>query len=152
LKKYIFLTILSAIILLTISLLYFFVWNPTDNKERSSETLERGREEQIHKDVIYQEYIVKEQDTLDSIAQEFNLRKETLIFANDLESEGDLRAGTVLQISPVDGVLVIVEDGDSVESISKKYGANPQDVADFNWLDYPFVLEEGMELFIPSQI
>lgn len=96
-----------------------------------------------------EEYIVKTGDTLSTIAEDWDVTVDTIKWANDLSSDL-VRPGQSLDIPPSDGVLVTVKKGDTLSGLAKKYSANDQAIADFNWLDYPFVLEEGSLLFIPE--
>ena len=94
-------------------------------------------------------YIVKQGDTLSTIASFFDITVDTIKWANNLT--GDLvKPGQELEIPPADGVLVTVSKGDTLDSLSKKYSASDQAIADFNFLDYPFTLVEGQKLFIPE--
>jgi murein DD-endopeptidase MepM/ murein hydrolase activator NlpD len=96
-----------------------------------------------------EEYIVKTGDTLSTIAEDWDVAVETIKWANDLSSDL-VRPGQKLDIPPSDGVLVTVSSGDTLSGLAKKYSANEQAIADFNWLDYPFKLEKGSRLFIPE--
>jgi murein DD-endopeptidase MepM/ murein hydrolase activator NlpD len=96
-----------------------------------------------------EEYIVKNGDTLSSIAEEKKITVETIKWANNLTSDL-VRPGQTLDIPPADGVLVTVKKGDTLSSLAKKYSASDQAIVDFNWLDYPFTLKEGSQLFIPE--
>ena len=96
-----------------------------------------------------EEYIVKNGDTLSSIAQDWDVTVDTIKWANNLTSDL-VRPGQTLDIPPSDGVLVTVKKGDTLSSLAKKYSASDQAIAEFNWLDYPFTLEAGTQLFIPE--
>jgi murein DD-endopeptidase MepM/ murein hydrolase activator NlpD len=96
-----------------------------------------------------EEYIVKTGDTLSTIAEDWGVTVETVKWANDLSSDL-VRPGQKLDIPPSDGVLVTVKSGDTLSGLAEKYSANEQAIADFNWLDYPFILKEGTQLFIPE--
>lgn len=94
-------------------------------------------------------YTVKNGDTLSMIATNFGISVETIKWANSLGSDL-VRPGQELDIPPADGVLIKVGKNETLASIAKKYNGNEQSIADFNWLDYPFTLLEGQELFIPD--
>ena len=96
-----------------------------------------------------EEYIVKTGDTLSTIAEDWDVAVDTIKWANNLSSDL-VKPGQTLDIPPSDGVLVTVKSGDTLSGLAKKYSANDQAIADFNWLDYPFTLEEGTLLFIPE--
>ena len=97
-----------------------------------------------------EQYIVKGGDTLSSIAEYYAISTESILWANNMTARDFIKPGQTLEIPPSDGVLVTVAKGDTLAGLAKKYEASEQAVADFNWLDYPFTLEEGAKLFIPD--
>jgi murein DD-endopeptidase MepM/ murein hydrolase activator NlpD len=96
-----------------------------------------------------EEYVVKTGDTLSTIAENWDVTVDTIKWANDLTSD-IVKPGQSLDIPPSDGVLVTVKSGDTLSGLADKYSASDQAIADFNWLDYPFTLDEGALLFIPE--
>ncbi len=94
-------------------------------------------------------YIVMNGDTLSGIASKFGVSIQTIKWANNLTSDL-VKPGQELEVPLSDGVLITVKKGDTLASLAKKYAGNEQAIADFNWLDYPFTLVEGQELFIPD--
>ena len=94
-------------------------------------------------------YIVMNGDTLSSIGSKFGVSVQTIKWANNLTSDL-VKPGQELEVPLSDGVLITVKKGDTLESLAKKYAGNEQAIADFNWLDYPFTLVAGQELFIPD--
>jgi murein DD-endopeptidase MepM/ murein hydrolase activator NlpD len=98
---------------------------------------------------VSEKYIVMNGDTLSSIANYYDISIETIKWANNMTSDL-VKPGQELDIPPGTGVLIKVAKNETLESISKKYNGNDQAIADFNWLDYPFTLIEGQELFIPE--
>jgi len=94
------------------------------------------------------EYTVKPGDTIDSIAAEYGLKPQTILWANNLSASDSLSGNQVLKILPRDGVIVIVEEGDTVESLAKKHSSNSSDIIDANWLEAPYTLTVGQGLFI----
>jgi len=96
-----------------------------------------------------EKYTVKTGDTLSTIAQDWDVTVDTIKWANSLTSDL-VKPGQDLDIPPSDGVLVTVKSGDTLSGLANKYSASDQAIADFNWLDYPFNLDEGTSLFIPE--
>lgn len=94
-------------------------------------------------------HIVKEGDTLESIGLEYDLSLDTISWSNKGLDLKNLETGDRVEIPPMDGVLVTVQEGDTVESLASEYSGDAQEIADFNWLDYPYDLEVGSEIFIP---
>jgi murein DD-endopeptidase MepM/ murein hydrolase activator NlpD len=97
-----------------------------------------------------EEYLVKTGDTLSTVAEYYGLELETLLWANDLEENSIINPGESLEIPPGDGLSVKAASGDTLESLAKKYESSPQMIIDVNWLDYPFDITAGQELFIPD--
>ncbi len=97
-----------------------------------------------------EEYTVKVGDTLSTIADHYGLETETILWANDLNERAIITPGDTLEIPPGNGLSVKVESGENLESLAKKYESSPQMIIDVNWLDYPFELQAGQELFIPD--
>lgn len=80
-------------------------------------------------------YTVRPGDTLFGIALLYNLAPETVLWANaDLKDNPDLmNVGMVLNIPPVDGVVHVVEDGDTLESIAAKYKVSVDAIVAAEW-------------------
>lgn len=79
-------------------------------------------------------YLVVEGDTISSIASQFNLQPETVLWANyDLlfDSPDFLLPGMDLVILPVDGVYHQVGGGDSVDSLATFFAADQQAILDW---------------------
>lgn len=76
------------------------------------------------------EYVVKRGDSPWSIAQKFNLKPETILWGNPQlnAAAGSLKAGDTLMILPVDGVLHIAEDMDTLEQIANLHGSPSQEI------------------------
>jgi murein DD-endopeptidase MepM/ murein hydrolase activator NlpD len=80
------------------------------------------------------EYTVKRGDALFGIAKQYNIKPETILWANyDLlqDSPDSLRIGQVLKIPPEDGVYYQAQEGDTLQSIADKFATNPDDI--LNW-------------------
>ena len=77
-------------------------------------------------------YTIEAGDTLYGIAEKYNIGVETLMWANGLEQNPDLlRLGQELTVLPVEGIYHTVENGDTVDSVAKKYKAKPEDIISF---------------------
>ncbi len=70
-----------------------------------------------------QAYVVQQNDTLSGIASSFGLAPEKLLYYNpDLrEDPHNLSIGDELTILPVEGVVHVVEEGETLASIAKTY-------------------------------
>ena len=79
-----------------------------------------------------QDYIVEQGDTIDSVAKAFGVSTTTIALSNNISKSSSLRAGQVLAILPVDGVLHVVKSGDTIGLIAKNYKAKEDAIASFN--------------------
>ena len=98
---------------------------PVQIFSKSLATLQESRREIL-------EFEVEKGDTISSIAQKFSLKKETIIWANNLSENSKLKVGQKLIILPVDGVLHQVKKGETLSEIAKRYKANIKDIVYFN--------------------
>ncbi len=100
------------------------------------------------------EYEVKSGETASEIAQKFNISIETLKWANNLQSVNNIKPGQKLKILPVSGVAHTVKEGDTLESVAKKYSAESQGIVDFPFNDIPddFKLKVGQVLIVPDGV
>lgn len=99
-------------------------------------------------------YVVRGGDTLSTIAEKHGISVDTIKWANDLTGD-DITPGQELIIFRHSGVLHVVAEGDSLDSIAEEYSNDGQEIstqviAQVNWLEPPFVLTPGLELFIPD--
>jgi surface antigen/phage tail protein X len=79
-------------------------------------------------------YATKAGDTVDSLAVQFGISKDTIKWANNLTSDA-LSEGKMLKILPVDGVLYNVRVGDTIDSIASKYSVDKTRLILYNDLD-----------------
>jgi surface antigen len=96
------------------------------------------------------QYIVKEGDTVESVAAQHGITADTLKWANGL-SVSTLTPGKELTVLPVDGVLYTVKAGDTVESIATKFNITPQDVTVFNNLELSGLVN-GSKIMLPNGV
>jgi murein DD-endopeptidase MepM/ murein hydrolase activator NlpD len=96
-----------------------------------------------------QSYTVRSGDSIASAAKKFGLRVDTLISMNGITSSASFRAGTVLKVPNMDGLVRKVRSGDSLGSIAKLYGTDLTSLADANDLGSS-VIRPGQVIFIPG--
>jgi len=96
-------------------------------------------------------YIVREGDNLSSIAKMFNVSVSTIVWANDLgRSRSVLKVGQTLIILPVSGIKYVVNKGDTISSITKKYKADVEEVLRYNDITINTKLVSGQTIIIPD--
>ena len=94
-------------------------------------------------------YRVRSGDTLTGIAHRFGVSMMSIWWANHLTSKDDLKIGEVLVIPPLDGLVVTVADGDTLDSIAQSTGVSADEIVSYNGLtDTNLVI--GQRLIIPG--
>jgi len=98
-----------------------------------------------------EKYVVQEGDTLESIALNFGISVETIVWANNLSSKSaKLKPGQELIILPVSGVLHLVSQGETLSEIAKLYKVSKSEILDINNLDDENKILAGDFLVIPG--
>jgi len=99
-------------------------------------------------------YEVQPGDIVGTIARKFGISEDTLCWANGRLADNPdyLRVGQHLYILPIDGVLHIVEKGDTLEAIAKTYKAKVEDIIAYepNGLTESSILIEEQALIVPN--
>ena len=105
------------------------------------------------------EYVVKRGDSPWSIAQKFNLKPETILWGNPKlnAAAGSLKAGDKLMILPMDGVLHIAEEKDTLEKLESLHGTPAQEILEYLGNDFDLTQESpqltpGQQIIIPNGI
>lgn len=127
------------------------VENPGITRKPDLKTIipSRPREEAI-------EYTVLQGDSVFAIAQNFNLKPETILWANftQLQDAPDsLSVGMVLNVPPIDGVYYEWVEGDTLNGVANKLEANASDIVNFpgNNLDLTNPqIEPGQYIMVPG--
>ncbi len=96
-------------------------------------------------------YRVRPGDTLTGIARRMGVSMMTIWWANHLKAKNDLKIGQTLVIPPVDGLVVTVKAGDSIESIAKAKGLSVDEIAAYNSLE-DRTLVIGQVLILPGAL
>ena len=78
-----------------------------------------------------QSYTVQAGEDVSSIATKFGVTSDTIRWSNGLTGDA-VAPGTVLVISPINGIVYKVAAGDTVDSVLTKYQANRDQVVSFN--------------------
>ncbi len=94
-------------------------------------------------------YTVQSGDTLTGIASRHGVSMMTVWWANKLTSKDDLHVGQKLVIPPVNGLVVTVKDGDTLDSMAATYKVDAAGVVAVNELDDPTLII-GQTLILPD--
>jgi len=95
-------------------------------------------------------YIVRSGDTLAGVAKMFDVSVNTLLWSNNLTKGSALKAGQILVVLPISGVMHTVVKGDTLNSIAKKYGGDITEISQFNDLAINASLSVGDQIIIPD--
>lgn len=95
------------------------------------------------------EHQVKSGEVLSTIAREYNLKIETILWANNLTTRSLIRPGDVLKIPPADGAVHTVKKGETVSKIAQIYSVPAEQIISFNGLN-EHSLKVGTVLLVPG--
>ncbi|MFW0838053.1 MAG: peptidoglycan DD-metalloendopeptidase family protein [Candidatus Komeilibacteria bacterium] len=98
------------------------------------------------------EYTVQSGDVLSTIAAQFNISTDTLLWANDLTAYSIIRPGQKLKIMPTSGLLYSVKSGDTLEKIATTYQSDINKIIEFNKLASANDIRAGEDLILPGGI
>jgi murein DD-endopeptidase MepM/ murein hydrolase activator NlpD len=101
------------------------------------------------------EHTLVEGEGLYCLSQKFGLSPYSILFSNrnQLSSDEEDRAGTVVYIPPDDGILHTVEEGDipadtTVEELASWYQVQPENITDWNGNAITDQPQEGQQIFV----
>jgi len=95
-------------------------------------------------------YTVEEGDSVRTIAAQFGVTNETIIWQNDLTDPDILQVGQELHILPFSGLIHEVRPGDTLASVANSYEALIADVISANKLTDPYIIVVGQKLAVPG--
>ncbi len=93
-------------------------------------------------------YVTKEGDTVTSIAAEFGVTSDTIRWSNDIAGN-TVAAGQTLYISPMDGIVYVVQAGDTIDGLVGRYQSNREKFVAVNDLESRG-LPVGKRIIIPD--
>lgn len=93
-------------------------------------------------------HVAKSGDTVDAIATQYGVSKDTIKWANNLTSDA-VDEGKELTIPPVDGVVYTVKEGDTVDKLAAKYKASEDRIVAFNDLEIEGLTKDA-KIIIPA--
>lgn len=95
-----------------------------------------------------QDYLVKEGDTVSSIAAKYNVTSDSIRWSNNLSGE-TVTVGAHLSIPPLNGVVYTVAGGDTAQSLASKFSASADQITAFNDAEISG-LKPGEKIVIPN--
>jgi len=96
------------------------------------------------------EYTVKSEDTLSSIAEDFEISLQTILWANNLTEKSIVSIGQKIIILPVTGILHTVRQQDTLSEIAEIYKVDIDSILDFNDVVDQGKIYAGDTLIIPN--
>jgi surface antigen/LysM repeat protein len=102
-----------------------------------------------HKDI--KRHLTVEGDTISALAAKYGITSETIRWSNALTSTDAIPAGKELLISPVNGIVYQVKDGDTVDSVAQKFSANKAKIIAFNDAEVAG-LKTGQHIVVPDGV
>ncbi len=96
-------------------------------------------------------YSVKAGDTISTIAAQFNVTSDTLLWANNLTEDATLKPGQELIVLPVNGILYTTKDGDALDALAQTYQASANLIDAYNQLEGK-PLAAGQKIIIPDGV
>ena len=107
-----------------------------------------ARSKKPRSEIIY--YAVKPGDSVSTIAEEFAISVNTILWENNLSAYSLIRPGDKLGILPTTGVAHKVARGENLGAIAKKYGIEETKILETNQLAAGDKLAVGQKLVIPG--
>ena len=102
---------------------------------------------------MYDKYSIKKGETLEQIAKRFNTNKDVLKSINNIYYDEQIRAGmdVVVPKNPENYFnYYVIEKGDTLYEIGKKYNINPELLASMNGLEIEDYIYPNQEILIPK--
>lgn len=96
--------------------------------------------------IVY--YTVQKGDTISTIARNFDITINTILWSNNLSAYSLIRPGDSLTILPYSGVIHTVKSGDTISRISKLYGVEDGKILSSN--NIGGVLKIGDKIIVPG--
>ena len=95
-------------------------------------------------------YKVQDGDTVGSIAKNFGITANTILWANDLDDPDMIQPDDIIFVLPTSGVKHVVKSGDNLDKIAKEYEVDRKEIIAFNDLPADGKIAKGEELIIPG--
>ncbi|MEG1501799.1 MAG: peptidoglycan DD-metalloendopeptidase family protein [Synergistaceae bacterium] len=112
---------------------------------------EKEKEEDSRTKVLsVKRHVIKQGDSLWSIANENNLDVDTIVGSNNLNDINVLKLGTVLRIPNQDGVFIKITKRASLSKLADVYGSSLNSIKVANRINNLSTIRVGQEIFFPG--
>jgi len=111
-----------------------------------SSSLTRAGTRRLFADTIA--HTIQEGDTVEKVAQQYNISPDTVRWANNLSPTDKLKPGGQLVILPVDGIIHTVSRGQTLSRIAQLYDISVGDIAAQNGIENGFITV-GQQIIVP---
>jgi murein DD-endopeptidase MepM/ murein hydrolase activator NlpD len=102
-------------------------------------------------EVTYISYRIKKGDMIGIIAEKHGVSQDTLISMNGINNTRTIQIGSYIKIPSLSGIRYTVrQDGETVETIAKKYEVEPQVCSEVNHVSFTEPLKAGAAIFVPG--
>ncbi len=156
-KKIIYSAVVIIATLLTVTSLMFNnkkeVVNVPINNVVLAEQSETTNEKDTNKEdtvVKINTYTVKPGDSLQIIANTYNVKVTTIAGSNNLSIDAALKEGQKLEFPSVDGVLYKIQNGETLSELALLNKIDMDKIVDINKLESPEKLKLGQKIIMPD--
>ena len=123
----------------------------TEEVRKDVLALEESEKKMIDGGLYYTSYRIKEGDMIGVIAEKYGVSQDTLISVNKIHATRTIQIGQNIKIPSLDGILYNVKtDGETAETIAKKYEVEAVDVANVNHVALDKEFSAGQSIFVPG--
>ncbi len=126
-----------------------FVVESKDSFLSINTTLEWARNS-FWSDII--EYEIKEGETVALVSEKFKVSKDTIYWANNLETGATVKPWDLVKVPPVSGMVHKVQSGDTISSISQKYSIAEDKILTQNLMTPNDTLKKGESIIVPGWV
>lgn len=99
-------------------------------------------------------YTVIPGDTLYRIARNYNTTVVNILKFNYIPNPNLIFPGQniVIPLSPPEAIIYVVQPGDTLYRIARRYGTTVNNLVVFNYLTPPFIIYPGQQLVVPASL
>ena len=99
-------------------------------------------------------YTVVAGDTLYGIARKYNSTVANILKFNSIPNPNSIYPGQIIVVplSPPEAIIYVVQPGDTLYSIAKKYGTYVNNLVTFNCLTPPYIIYPGQQLVVTASL